>query len=102
MENTNVLKTAVGVGILGTVAVYLGYSYFNEDIDGTDVTETPTTESSFNETTPSSSVSEEVTEHLEGEKLSAFGQFFQNAYKSMTDENHNDENGDRDNTTDYN
>ena len=33
MENGNVLKTAVGVGILGTVAAYLGYSYFNEDSD---------------------------------------------------------------------
>lgn len=31
MENTNVLKTALGVGVLGTAAVALGFYYFNED-----------------------------------------------------------------------
>ena len=31
MENTNILKTALGVGVLGTAAVALGYYYFNED-----------------------------------------------------------------------
>lgn len=36
MENTNVLKTALGVGVLGTAAVALGYYYFNDENDEND------------------------------------------------------------------
>tara|TARA_A100001015_G_scaffold201544_1_gene224985 strand:+ start:779 stop:1063 length:285 start_codon:yes stop_codon:yes gene_type:complete len=77
MENTNVLKTAVGVGILGTLAVYLGYSYFNEESDVT---------STLSDSTPdspsSNSVSKEVADAI-AEKKSAFSTFFASAYQTL-------------------
>ena len=77
MENTNVLKTAVGVGILGTLAVYLGYAYFNEESDVT---------STLSDSTPdspsSNSVSKEVAEAI-AEKKSAFSTFFASAYQTL-------------------
>jgi hypothetical protein len=94
MENTNVLKTAIGVGILGTVAVYLGYSYFNEDGD---LIETPTVDAT-ELPLANDSVTNEVAKHLE-EKKNAFSTFFQNAYKVLNSEEQNDN---RDNSTDYN
>jgi hypothetical protein len=94
MENTNILKTAVGVGILGTVAVYLGYSYFNEEGD---MIETSTLEETGSDTV-GDSVTNEVAQHLE-EKKNAFSSFFQNAYNSFNNEENNDN---RDNSTDYN
>lgn len=78
MENGNALKTAVGVGILGTVAVYLGYSYFNEDSE-----ETSTLSDSTPDSPSSIRVKEEVTTHLEEEKESAFSNFFASAYKTL-------------------
>ena len=100
METTNILKTAVGVGILGTVAVYLGYSYFNEEGDMIE-TSTPEETSTLEETGSQivgDSVTNEVAQHLE-EKKNAFSSFFQNAYKSFNNEENNDN---RDNSTDYN
>lgn len=79
MENGNVLKTAVGVGLLGTVAVYLGYSYFNEDSND----ETSTLTDSTPDSPSSTSVKEEVAKHLDGEKQSAFSSFFASAYKTL-------------------
>ena len=77
MENTNVLKTAVGVGILGTLAVYLGYSYFNAESDVT---------STLSDSTPdspsSNSVSKEVADAI-AEKKSAFSTFFASAYQTL-------------------
>ena len=77
MDNTNVLKTAVGVGILGTVAVYLGYSYFNEDSQVTS-----TLSDSIPDSPTTNSVSAEVAEAI-AEKKSAFSNFFASAYQSL-------------------
>jgi len=79
MDNTTVLKTAVGVGILGTVAVYLGYSYFNEDIDNIDA---PTEVEQVFEATDESSVTAEVAEAI-AEKKTALQSFFASAYNTL-------------------
>tara|TARA_B110000008_G_scaffold279648_1_gene327703 strand:+ start:5440 stop:5724 length:285 start_codon:yes stop_codon:yes gene_type:complete len=77
MENANVLKTAVGVGILGTLAVYLGYSYFNEDSHVTS-----TLSDSIPDSPTTNSVSAEVAQAI-AEKKSAFSTFFASAYKTL-------------------
>ena len=68
MENGNVLKTAVGVGLLGTVAVYLGYSYFNEDSND----ETSTLTDNTPDSPSSTSVKEEVAKTFRWRKTKCF------------------------------
>ncbi len=97
MENTNVLKTALGVGVLGTAAVALGYYYFNDENgeeEGSQVNSTPTKAA---ETSETSEINEPVTITSDvmnelNDKKTQMGQFWENTYKSFIDSNNTDDN----------
>lgn len=87
MENPNVVKTALGIGVLGTAAIALGYMYFNEDEKDTNgmnhqenVLDKPDSPLSIDENIITSDV-KKVFE----EKTSEMKSFWANTYKSFTE-----------------
>ncbi len=89
MENTNALKTALGVGVLGTAAVALGYYYFNED-------ESEVENNSFNSevsTEPTETVDSNITNDVIDEialTKSKMQNFWAETYKSITSDSTNE------------
>ena len=89
MENTNVLKTALGVGVLGTAAVALGFYYFNED-DKEVESELKTTESTTSnvvkEPKETTSIAADVINEIASKK-SQMKSFWESTYKTISQSN---------------
>ena len=75
MESSNILKTALGVGILGTLAVFLTYNLGGEEtlenVEGTESTNIDASSTSM----------EEV--HIPKTTPTSITAFWQNAYNSI-------------------
>jgi hypothetical protein len=80
MENKNVLKTALGVGVLGTAAVALGYYYFNEEKSQESELENVSTVA---DSTLLDSITEDVIEEMK-EKKTQMKSFWEQSYKTLT------------------
>ena len=99
MENTNVLKTALGVGVLGTAAVALGFYYFNEDDTEAQSELHPiesTTSNVDKETAETSSIATDVINEIASKK-SQMQSFWESTYKTISqtsDDNTTQENND--------
>ncbi len=99
MENTNVLKTALGVGVLGTAAVALGFYYFNEDDTEVESELHPiesTTSNVDKEPTETTSIAADVINEIASKK-SQMQSFWESTYKTISqtnDDNTTQENND--------
>ena len=82
MENKNVLKTALGVGVLGTAAVALGYYYFNEEKSQESESELENV-STVADSTLLDSITEDVIEEMK-EKKTQMKSFWEQSYKTLT------------------
>lgn len=84
MENKNVLKTALGVGVLGTAAVALGYYYFNEEKSQESESESELENvSTVADSTLLDSITEDVIEEMK-EKKTQMKSFWEQSYKTLT------------------
>uniref|UniRef100_A0A6C0C3P2 Uncharacterized protein n=1 Tax=viral metagenome TaxID=1070528 RepID=A0A6C0C3P2_9ZZZZ len=86
MENKNVLKTALGVGVLGTAAVALGYYYFNEEKSQESESESESeleNVSTVADSTLLDSITEDVIEEMK-EKKTQMKSFWEQSYKTLT------------------
>ena len=84
MENKNVLKTALGVGVVGTAAVALGYYYFNEEKSQESESESELENvSTVADSTLLDSITEDVIEEMK-EKKTQMKSFWEQSYKTLT------------------
>lgn len=84
MENTNVLKTALGVGVLGTAAVALGFYYFNEDDTKVESELHPVESITSNVDKKDESITDDVIAEIASKK-SQMQSFWESTYKSITE-----------------
>lgn len=90
MENPQVLKTALSVGVLGTAAVALGYYYLNDENTKEDV---PPTEFKENQTNEPESITTDVIKEI-AEKKSQMKSFWEETYKTFIEPSSVNENTD--------
>tara|TARA_A100001015_G_C14615712_1_gene565944 strand:- start:306 stop:614 length:309 start_codon:yes stop_codon:yes gene_type:complete len=89
MENTNVLKTALGVGVLGTAAVALGFYYFNEnepEVESELQTIESTTSNVVKESKETASIATDVINEIASKK-SQMQSFWESTYKNISQSN---------------
>ena len=81
MDSQNILKTALGVGILGTLAVFLTYSYSGDDtVETSETSETNEGGENLNETQETSTTMEASDSNEDGSMAS----FWKKTYNNIT------------------